>query len=53
MRRGMPHAAAAQSEIQPRTFWTFRCEHLGMLSMSFATLEAAGTGLLDKTLSCR
>lgn len=48
----MPQAVPAQSEIQPRTFWPLRCDHLGILSMSFATLEAAGAGLLEKSLSC-
>ena len=53
MRCGMPHAVAALSEIQLRSFWPLRCEHLGTLSVPFATLEATGTGVLAESLSCR
>lgn len=50
MRCGMPHAGGAQPEMQLSTFWTPRCEHLGRLSTSFTTLEAAGTGISERNL---
>lgn len=49
----MAQSVGKCSEMQLSPSCTPSREHLGRLSTSLTTLEAAGTGILEKILSCR
>lgn len=49
----MAQSVGKCSEMQLSPSCTPSREHLGRLSTSLTTLEAAGTGILQKILSCR